>query len=135
MSHLSIRVDFDGAGAFGPGKAQLLELVEKEGSIRSAAAAMEMSYRRAWMLLQSIEKTFGTPAVATATGGKKGGGASLTRTGKALVALYRAVEHSAARATAQNVSAMRKLKAPAKKPEKAPKRAIKPSARTATRRR
>ncbi len=134
MSNLSIRVDFDDDHAFGPGKARLLELVEKEGSIRSAAAAMDMSYRRAWMLLQSIEKTFGKPAISAATGGTKGGGASLTRLGRALVALYRAVERNAARAAARDISAMKKLKSPARK-TKPVKKPVRRSARTAKRRR
>lgn len=109
MTHLSVRVDFGEARAFGPGKAQLLELIEREGSIRSAAAAMGMSYRRAWLLLQSIEETFGGPAVATATGGSKGGGASLTALGRALIAHYRRVEEKASRAAAREVAAFTRL--------------------------
>lgn len=108
MTYLSIRVDLD-EGAFGPGKAQLLELVAREGSIRAAAAAMKMSYRRAWLLLQSIEDTFGAPAVVTATGGQGGGGATLSALGRALIVRYRAVERRAARATASDVAAMKRL--------------------------
>lgn len=109
MTHLSLRVDFDDAGAFGPGKAELLELVEREGSIRSAAAAMGMSYRRAWLLLQSIEETFGAPAIATATGGAQGGGATLTKLGHALVEHYRRAEANAARAAAREMAALTRL--------------------------
>lgn len=109
MTHLSLRVDFDDAGAFGPGKAQLLELVETHGSIRSAAAAMGMSYRKAWLLLQSIEETFGSPAIVTATGGAQGGGASLTKLGRQLIAHFRRAEASAKRAASADIMAMAKL--------------------------
>ena len=100
MTRLTIRIDFEGAGAFGPGKARLLELIEEQGSIRGAAAAMNMSYRHAWLLLQAVEDMFGAPVIATATGGAKGGGAKLTDLGKLIVARYRAIESHAARATA-----------------------------------
>ena len=100
MTRLTIRIDFDGGEAFGPGKARLLELIEEQGSIRGAAAAMSMSYRHAWLLLQAVEDTFGAPVITTATGGAKGGGAKLTELGKTIVAKYRAIETHAARATA-----------------------------------
>lgn len=100
MAKLSIRIAFEGAEPFGPGKVRLLELIEKEGSIRAAAAAMSMSYRHAWLLLQAVEDTFGAPVVATSTGGAGGGGAKLTELGKRLVDRYRAIEASAARAAA-----------------------------------
>ena len=100
MARLSIRITFEGAEALGPGKIRLLELIEKEGSIRAAAAAMNMSYRHAWLLLQAVEDTFGVPVLATSTGGAGGGGARLTEFGRALVARYRAIETNAARAAA-----------------------------------
>jgi molybdate transport system regulatory protein len=104
MTRLTIRIDFDGAEAFGPGKARLLELIEEQGSIRGAAAAMSMSYRHAWLLLQAVEDTFGAPVITTATGGAKGGGAKLTELGKTIVARYRAIEAHAARATASELN-------------------------------
>ena len=90
--------------SFGPGKVRLLELIEAHGSIRSAAAAMNMSYRHAWLLLQAVEDTFGAPVISTATGGAKGGGAKLTELGRSLVAKYRAIESQAAKATAGDLS-------------------------------
>ena len=84
MTRLSIRIDFEGSEAFGPGKVRLLELIDEHGSIRSAAAAMNMSYRHAWLLLQAVEDTFGAPVISTATGGAKGGGAKLTELGKTI---------------------------------------------------
>ena len=59
MPHLSIRIDFEPSGsALGPGMAQLLERVAETGSIRRAAASMDMSYRKAWLLIQELQKTF-----------------------------------------------------------------------------
>jgi molybdate transport system regulatory protein len=100
MTRLSIRIDFEGAEAFGPGKVRLLELIEEQGSIRSAASAMNMSYRHAWLLLQAVEDTFGAAVITTATGGTKGGGAKLTDLGKMVIARYRTIEAQAANAAA-----------------------------------
>ena len=83
--------------ALGPGKARLLELVDSEGSIRGAAAAMGMSYRRAWLLLQDIEATMGAPVISAETGGVKGGGTSLTKLGRTVVDQYRRIEERATR--------------------------------------
>src|SRR5438270_634022 len=98
MARLSIRITFEGSEALGPGKVRLLELIGKEGSIRAAAAAMHMSYRHAWLLLQAVEDTFGVPVLETATGGARGGGAKLTEFGSTLVARYRSIESNAGRA-------------------------------------
>jgi molybdate transport system regulatory protein len=108
MTRLSIRIDFEGAEAFGPGKVRLLELIGEHGSIRGAAAAMSMSYRHAWLLLQAVEDTFGAPVIVTATGGAKGGGAKLTPLGKTVVARYRAIEAQAARAAAGELTELSK---------------------------
>ena len=106
MSRLTIRVDFEPGHALGPGKVSLLEQVEATGSIRGAASALKMSYRRAWLLLQALEETFGAPLIDTATGGAKGGGASLTQLGKRVVRLYRAMEQNAAAATVSQARAL-----------------------------
>jgi molybdate transport system regulatory protein len=104
MARLTVRIDFEGSESFGPGKARLLELIEAHGSIRSAAAAMNMSYRHAWLLLQAVEDTFGAPVISTSTGGAKGGGAKLTELGRTLVARYRVIESQAAKAAAGELS-------------------------------
>jgi len=104
MARLTIRIDLDDNAAFGPGKARLLELIELTGSIRQAAAAMDMSYRRAWLLLREIEALAKVPVIAARTGGKKGGGTVLTPEGRALVDCYRTIEAQAARSTAQQIS-------------------------------
>jgi len=123
MMRLTIRVDFEPGHALGPGKVRLLEQIEETGSIRGAASALKMSYRRAWLLLQALEKTFGCPLIATATGGAKGGGASLTEPGRRVVRLYRAMEQKAATATAREAKALAhsrysKLKKPRKTSKK-----------------
>jgi len=109
MTRLTIRIDFDEACAFGPGKARLLECIDSEGSIRAAAAAMGMSYRRAWMLLKDIDAIVGGPASAAATGGARGGGTTLTKTGRAVLNHYRAIEKRAQISASRNLAALAKL--------------------------
>ncbi len=93
MARLSIRIDLNPAGAaLGPGMAQLLEQIAGAGSIRRAAAAMGMSYRKAWLLLQEMQQAFGAPVVATEIGGVSGGGATLTELGATLLKTYRRIE-------------------------------------------
>jgi len=100
MPHLSIRVDFEPTGsALGPGMAQLLERVAAQGSIRSAAASMGMSYRKAWLLIQEIQKTFDGAVVTAEVGGVSGGGTRLTELGDNLLKIYRRVESRAADST------------------------------------
>src|SRR3712207_3008391 len=106
MARLTIRVDLNDSEGFGPGKARLLELIEAQGSIRAAAAAMGMSYRKAWLLLNDVQRAFATPVVATATGGSGGGGAALTEFGLALVRHYRTIERRATQAASSDLAAL-----------------------------
>lgn len=106
MARLTIRIDLDEKAAFGPGKAQLLELLGQEGSIRGAAAAMDMSYRRAWLLIRDIEAKMGAPVIEAVTGGAHGGGAKLTRFGRTLVSRYRKIEARAGKAAASELRAL-----------------------------
>ena len=78
--------------AFGPGKAALLRLVEETGSIGEAAKRMEMSYMRAWSLIQTMNTCFKAPVITTVRGGHKRGGAELTATGQRVLALYQRME-------------------------------------------
>ena len=97
MPHLSIRVDFEPTGsALGPGMAELLERVVAQGSIRSAAASMGMSYRKAWLLVQEMQDTFNGAVVTTEIGGSDGGGTKLTELGTNLLKTYRRIENRAA---------------------------------------
>jgi molybdate transport system regulatory protein len=99
MTRLSIRIDFEPSGsALGPGMAQLLEQVAELGSIRRAAASMGMSYRKAWLLIQEVQKTFDGAVVKTEAGGVAGGGTMLTELGNSLLTIYRRVESRAAAA-------------------------------------
>ena len=100
MPHLSIRIDFEPTGsALGPGMAQLLERVAELGSIRRAAMSMGMSYRKAWLLIQEIQKTFDGAVVTAEVGGVSGGGTRLTELGDNLLKIYRRVESRAADST------------------------------------
>ena len=92
MAKLRLRVDLEPGGAVGPGKIALLERIERLGSISAAGREMRMSYRRAWELVEDLNRHMGVPVVAAVTGGSGGGGARLTEAGAALVAAYRAIE-------------------------------------------
>ena len=109
MARMTIRVEFENGRALGPGKVRLLELVEQEGSIRRAALAMEMSYRRAWLLIHELEAMMSTPVVVAASGGSGGGGTNLTQAGRDLVDRYRALEISAAHSVEDELSALSKM--------------------------
>ena len=98
MAGLFLRLPIGDSGNLGPGKARLLELIEETGSIRSAATKMKLSYRRAWLLLQDIEKIFGGSVLDRRTGGKAGGGAALTATGAATSSSISATPNAAPRA-------------------------------------
>lgn len=93
---ITARVMAKGEGAFGPGKAALLEKISTEGSISKAAKAMDMSYSRAWQLVDAMNNSFRKPLVEPKTGGKKGGGASITKAGEEVLALYRRMEEQLA---------------------------------------
>lgn len=89
--------------AMGPGKAQLVTLIADTGSISQAARKMGMSYRRAWQLVEALNKSFCEPVVLTAVGGKRGGGAVVTEFGKQLVAQYRGMEAKASAVIADDL--------------------------------
>lgn len=94
---LTVRLDFGEHARLGPGKIALLERIGREGSISAAARALGMSYRRAWLLVDSMNRMFAEPVVRTYPGRARGGGAHLTRFGLRLIALYRGIERAAAR--------------------------------------
>lgn len=95
--------------ALGPGKADLLEAVARTGSISAAAREMEMSYRRAWLLVDTMNACFRRPLVETATGGQGGGGARVTEYGLDVLARYRAMERKAAAAVAPEMREFSRL--------------------------
>jgi molybdate transport system regulatory protein len=104
---LSIRIDLDTDGRNGPGKIQLLETIRTCGSISAAGRAMNMAYKRAWDLVDEINRICRRAAVERQKGGKDGGGAILTPFGLSLVARYRKIEHSVDSATRQELLALR----------------------------
>jgi molybdate transport system regulatory protein len=81
--------------AVGPGKIALLEAIGNTGSITAAAKSLDMSYRRAWLLLDELNRSLEHPAVDSAKGGLQGGGSSLTEAGQQLITLYRRIEKRA----------------------------------------
>ena len=103
MGVLSLRIDLP-QGRVGPGKITLLEAIDREGSISAAGRALGMSYRRAWELVDALNKTLGTAVVATSPGGHGGGGAQLTDAGRALIAGYRQIERKAHRAVQSDLA-------------------------------
>jgi len=95
---LTVRIDFGAHRALGPGKIRLLEAIDRTGSISQAGRALGMSYRRAWLLVDDLNRCFRQPVVSTKPGGARGGGAALTRFGHRLIERYRAIELRAAAA-------------------------------------
>ena len=104
---LSIRIDLDTEGRIGPGKIQLLENIHSCGSISAAGRAMHMSYKRAWDLVEEINRFCKRTVVERWTGGKDGGGAALTPFGVSLIARYRKIENSVGRAVHKELRALR----------------------------
>jgi molybdate transport system regulatory protein len=92
---LRIRVDLSPECSIGPGKVALLEAIGREGSLSVAARSIDMSYRRAWNLLDDLNQSFAQAVVSTSTGGIQGGGAQLTDFGRELVKAFRALERAA----------------------------------------
>ncbi|MDR7125706.1 LysR family transcriptional regulator [Pseudotabrizicola sp. 4114] len=105
---LRIRIQF-GDQMMGPGKAELLERIARTGSIAAAGREMGMSYKRAWMLIETLNTMFRAPVVDSTRGGPGGGGAVLTETGQQVLTLYRRVEAQAAAAAAGNLAGMQAL--------------------------
>ena len=106
---LRMRVTVGDVIAVGPGKIALLEALDETGSITAAAKSLDMSYRRAWLLIDELNRALKEPAVATAAGGAKGGGSALTPTGRQLITLYRQIEDTALQACKPEIRQLMKL--------------------------
>lgn len=102
-ARLWIKIDLGERGQIGPGKINLLKAVAREGSISAAARTMGMSYRRAWLLIDAMNKTCGQAVVDTRIGGPDRGGASLTSLGAELVRLFEEVQAQAQEAARQRL--------------------------------
>jgi molybdate transport system regulatory protein len=103
---LTVRVDFGSDRALGPGKIRLLEAIAKTGSISQAGRSLDMSYRRAWLLVHDMNRCFREPVVATRPGGAQGGGATLTAFGQELIEKYRSIETRAMAAAEPQLHAL-----------------------------
>jgi molybdate transport system regulatory protein len=95
--------------AFGPGKAELLGHIDETRSLNQSAKLMGMSYMKAWLLVQIMNRSFKKPLVKSERGGAKGGGAELTPTGKQVLELYREMHHASATAMKEPWKEMRRL--------------------------
>lgn len=118
----SLRLDFTPGGRLGPGKADLLEAIARTGSISGAGRSMRMSYRRAWLLVDELNRMFRLPLVEAQPGGAHGGGARLTEQGQEVLARYRSIEAEGLAAGQADIDALRALiaAAPAADAEPAP---------------
>ena len=92
MPRVKISLIFESGARIGPGKARLLESIRETGSISAAARDMRMSYKRAWVLLDSMNQAFTEPLVAASPGGAGGGGAALTEFGAEVLERYRRIQ-------------------------------------------
>ena len=109
---LAIRLDLGGGLRIGPGKVVLLEAIGRSGSISAAGRALKMSYRRAWELVEELNRVMGCPVVETAAGGAGGGGARLTPAGEAVIRQYRAIEDAANAQAAPLLEALQAFRKP-----------------------
>jgi molybdate transport system regulatory protein len=97
---LSIKVDFGNGQKLGTGKVALLKHISTTGSISGAGRAMDMSYRRAWLLVEEMNAMFRNPLVVSQSGGKQGGGATVTEQGKSVISIYDTILNHAAKSAA-----------------------------------
>jgi molybdate transport system regulatory protein len=113
VSGLRVRILIGEATALGPGKVDLLDHIARTGSISAAARAMGMSYRRAWLLVDTMNRCFHGNLIETATGGPGGGGAHITPLGREVLKRYRAMEAKAQASVRAEIDSFAKLLSPA----------------------
>jgi molybdate transport system regulatory protein len=122
VTRLFFRVEFSTEERLGPGKIRLLEQIQSQGSISAAARSMGMSYRRAWLLTDSLNKMFDEPVITAQTGGAGGGAATLTPFGVELIRVYRTMEKDVTDASRASITALERHRPGASPPNKATKR-------------
>lgn len=108
-ARLFVRIIVGKRRFIGPGRADLLEQLDRTGSISAAARAMRMSYRRAWLHIEDLSQQMSRPMVETAQGGRHGGGAVLTAEGRALLDAYRRMQRRAGAAVERDLEALLRL--------------------------
>lgn len=110
VSHtLSLRIRLKSGARIGPGKVRLLELIAETGSISAAGREMNMSYRRAWLLVESLNQDLGRAVVETRKGGNSGGGTRVTATGHELIKHYRNLERKTLKSGDADLAALERL--------------------------
>ena len=109
---VNLRIDFSREERLGRGKIMLLSRIIETGSISAAGRSMDMSYRRAWLLIDELNRTFRKPLVETQKGGGGGGGAQLTPFGNEVVRLYRAIGADATQATMGHLQSLQRMRTP-----------------------
>lgn len=108
-SPVRLRVLLGDGRALGPGKADLLQHIAELGSIAAAGRALSMSYKRAWQLVDDLNKSFAAPLVRASKGGGHGGGAELTSAGKKVLSSYREIERKTQYHAAAEIKRLRVL--------------------------
>jgi molybdate transport system regulatory protein len=106
MTRVLLRLYLNHDRPLGPGKVQVLESIRDGGSISEAARGMKMSYRSAWLLVDSMNALFREPVVTTSLGGRGGGSATLTDFGADVIRRYRSMESATRRAIAKDLAAL-----------------------------
>lgn len=121
---IRLRIDFGPDHAVGPGKIALLEHMRESGSLSQAARELDMSYRRAWQLLESLNAAFREPVVTTTIGGRGGGGTVVTELGEALIETYRRFEREVASRASDYFEPLQRRIAPAAARTKSTRRSL-----------
>jgi molybdate transport system regulatory protein len=131
MGKVKLRIDLAPGTAIGPGKIELLEAIADSGSLSAAARRLGMSYRRAWVLLDSLNRTFTSPLATASVGGRGGGGVQVTPLGAELVRRFRRLEASVDRLAADQFATFELAQPAAKRVRSVTARAAKASRRKA----
>lgn len=126
---IRLRIDLSPDSALGPGKIALLEHIEATGSLSQAARELGMSYRRAWLLLDDVNRMFTGPATTASVGGSGGGGAQLTDLGRAIVKVYREIEDVAEKAASARIAWLASCRRKSQRRSATGRRPLTPSAR------
>jgi molybdate transport system regulatory protein len=124
-----LRVDIGPDCSIGPGKIALLEQIDRSGSLSQAARVLKMSYRRAWLLLEDLNRTLGQPVTTASIGGAGGGGAKITPFGRQVVAAFRGIEQAASTAAVQQLDWLLDAGVAVSTTPVAPRRAVTPKKR------
>lgn len=109
QARFRLRIGTDRELALGPGKVALLEAIRDTGSISAAGRKLGMSYRRAWLLVDALNRAFAEPVTETSTGGREGGGTALTSTGEEIIRRYRRIEALATAASSKEILAIARM--------------------------